>query len=217
MPRAGETINNPFSGETITFVRTAADTGGAAVELLFDVTPGGAPAAAHVHPVQTETFAVHEGRCRVVVDGVERDLGPGDVAAVPPGTPHVWTALTDVRMTVTLEPALTADVFFEDYCALAHDGRVDGHGMPTPLHMAVLADDHRDVVYLAGPPAALQRVLFRVLGAVGRALGRRASAPAPVVSAPSPRGDRASGAAAAGEGRTGPGSLPRPRAGQARS
>jgi hypothetical protein len=37
-------------GETITFP-SAAGTGGAAVELLFEVTPGGAPPAAHVDPL----------------------------------------------------------------------------------------------------------------------------------------------------------------------
>src|SRR5438309_556697 len=124
MPHAGQTVSNPVSGEAITFVRTARDTGGAAVELDFAVTAGGAPPAVHVHPHQTETFAIREGRCRVAVDGTEREAGPGEVFVVPPGVPHLWAAITDLRMTVTLEPARRADVFFEELAALANAGCV---------------------------------------------------------------------------------------------
>src|SRR5690348_13972001 len=112
MPHTGQVLANQVTGETITILRTAADTDGAAVVLGFHVTGGGDVPAAHVHPVQTETFEVHEGRCRVVVGGVESMAGPGDVVSVPPGVAHSWGAITDVRMTVTLEPALRADAFF---------------------------------------------------------------------------------------------------------
>src|SRR4051794_29974681 len=89
MPHAGQVLDNPATGETITILRTSRETGGAAVELGFAVRAGGKPPAAHVHPRQTETFAIHEGRCRVVVGGAEREAGPGDVIAVPPGVAHL--------------------------------------------------------------------------------------------------------------------------------
>jgi quercetin dioxygenase-like cupin family protein len=194
MPSIGQTVSNPHSGETITFVRTAAQTDGAAVELLFEVTPGGNAPARHVHPQQTETFEVHAGRARFVVAGVEQEVGPGATLQVEPGTPHVWSALTDLRMTVTLEPALSADRFFEDYCELAHSGGTDASGMPTPLNLAVLGDDHRDLAYLAGPPVWLQKTLFAALARIARRLGRGAPAlraaalraDAPAAAAPSP-------------------------------
>ncbi|MFL5859257.1 MAG: cupin domain-containing protein [Solirubrobacteraceae bacterium] len=176
MPHNGQTISNSVTGETITFVRTAAETSGVLVELGFAVTGGGAPPAAHVHPRQTESFAVHSGRCRIAVDGEERELGPGDVAAVPPGVSHTWAAVSDLEMTVTLEPALRADEFFEDLFALTNAGCVNEKGLPTPLHFAVLLDDYRDLVYLAGPPAGAQKAAMAVLARVGRALGRGAKA-----------------------------------------
>ena len=108
----------------------------------------------------------------MLVDGVEREAGPGDLVAVPPGVKHVWAAVTDVRMTVTLEPALRTDEFFEDLFALTRAGFVDDKGLPTPLHFAVLADDYRDLVYLAAAPAWLQKAAFAVLAKLGRALGR---------------------------------------------
>src|SRR4051812_48253215 len=186
MPYAGQTLENPITGETITIRRTARETGGAAVELDFAVTAGGEPPAAHVHPRQTDTFAIHEGRCRVVVSGVEREAGPGDVIAVPPCVAHLWAAVTDVRMTVTLEPALRADEFFEDLFALTAAGCVTDKGLPTPLHLAVLADDHRDLVYLVAAPVWLQRAAFTVLAKLGRALGRGAAAPGAPAAAAAP-------------------------------
>jgi quercetin dioxygenase-like cupin family protein len=179
MPAVDQTLANPVTGETITFVRTARETDDAAVELAFAVTPGGSPPAAHVHPVQTETFVVHEGRCRIVVDGVECEAGPGDVVAVPPGVPHTWSAVTDLQMHVTLEPALRSDEFFEDLFAISIAGHVDARGLPTPLYFAVLLDDYRDVVYLAGPPVPIQKALCAVLAKVGRVLGRTAPRTAP--------------------------------------
>jgi quercetin dioxygenase-like cupin family protein len=174
MPHANQTINNRVTGETITFVRTARETGGELVELAFSVTPGGAPPAEHVHPHQTETFAVHEGVARVRIAGIERELGPGDVASVPPGASHTWAAVSNVRMTVTLEPALRADDFFEELFALANAGKVNGKGLPTPLHFAVLLDDYRGLIYLAGVPVGLQTAANAALAKLGRALGRGA-------------------------------------------
>jgi quercetin dioxygenase-like cupin family protein len=183
MPRTGETIRNRITTETITFVRTAADTGGDAVELLFAVTGGGEVPAAHVHPRQTETFEIHEGRCRVVIDGVESVAGPGEVVAVPPGVAHAWGAMTDVKMTVTLEPALRADEFFVDLFALTNGGYADAKGLPRPLTMAALCHEYRDLVYLAAAPAWVQKAAFAVLGRIGRALGRGPGAAAPALAA----------------------------------
>ena len=170
MAHVGQTIHNTVTGETITIRRCSA----AIAEFDFAVVAGGEPPAPHVHPRQTETFTIHEGTCRVMVDGVEREAGPGDVVVVPPGVPHVWAAVSDARMTVTLEPALGADGFFEELFAIANAGHVNSKGLPTPLHLAVLADKYRGLVYLASAPVWLQRCAFAVLAIVGRALGRGA-------------------------------------------
>ena len=61
MIRTGQTLVNAVTGESLTFVRTAADTNGELVEVECVVQPGGFVAAAHVHPHQSERFAVVEG------------------------------------------------------------------------------------------------------------------------------------------------------------
>ena len=64
MIRAGDTLVNPVSGETITFVETAAETGGDYTVIECAVRPGGGVPMAHVHPNQSETFEVLEASSR---------------------------------------------------------------------------------------------------------------------------------------------------------
>src|SRR3954468_1752186 len=58
MAYAGQTIENPVSGERITFIRTAADTDGELLEIELELSPDGAVPGAHVHPEQEERFEV---------------------------------------------------------------------------------------------------------------------------------------------------------------
>jgi hypothetical protein len=57
MIRTGDTIQNPVTGERITFLTTSADTSGEAVVVEVVVQPDGFVAAGHVHPSQSERFA----------------------------------------------------------------------------------------------------------------------------------------------------------------
>jgi hypothetical protein len=61
MIRTGDTIENPITGERVTFLATSADTDGEAVVIETVVQPHGFVAAAHVHPAQTESFAAEAG------------------------------------------------------------------------------------------------------------------------------------------------------------
>ena len=182
----GQTMRHPRTGERVTFSRTAAETDGRFVE--FDVygPPGTAPAAPHVHPSQLERFTVHAGNVRVRLGREESDHGPGATVVIPPGTPHSWAAVGDdeMHLTVTVEPALNAESFFEDFFALAETGRTNRAGVPTPLRLAVLLADNAGFLYLERPPIRVQRLLIAVLAPLGRALGygrRQAAGGVPVV------------------------------------
>jgi hypothetical protein len=50
----GQTIENPVTGERITFHKTSRDTGGEYVLIEAAVAPGGG-VASHVHPYQTDS------------------------------------------------------------------------------------------------------------------------------------------------------------------
>jgi quercetin dioxygenase-like cupin family protein/uncharacterized protein YndB with AHSA1/START domain len=69
----------------------------------------------HVHTIQSERFEVIEGTMRLVVDGREHLLGPGETMEVPAGTPHRQLAGDEGsgRVRVTVRPAARTREFLE--------------------------------------------------------------------------------------------------------
>jgi quercetin dioxygenase-like cupin family protein len=173
MIRTGDTIHNPVTGERITFLASAADTDGEAVVIETLVQPDGFVAAAHVHPSQSERFAVKSGTLGLKTGRKKHTLGPGQVVTVEPGTAHrFWNAGDEpVRFVCEVRPALQFESLLETMFALAADGKTNRNGMPNLLRLAVIANAHFDTVRLPFPPSWLQRAGL-VLGApVGRLLG----------------------------------------------
>ena len=173
MIRTGDTIENPLTGERITFLATARDTDGDAIVIETVVQPDGFVAAAHVHPSQTERFAGAEGTLGLKVGGEKLTLEPGDVAVVEAGTPHkFWNAGEEpVRFVCEVRPALQFESLLETMFALAADGKTNRKGMPNPLRLAVIAKAHFDTVRLPFPPAWMQRAGLALGAPLGRLLG----------------------------------------------
>src|SRR4029450_10902854 len=157
MIRSGDTIENPVTGERITFHQTSADTHGEAVVIECTVQPDGFVAAAHVHPSQSERFAVIDGTLGVKVGREKQTLGRGEVAVVQPGTPHrFWNAGDgEVRFVCAVRPALQFESLLETMFTLAADGKTNRKGMPNPLQLAVIARAHFATGRLRAPPAGL--------------------------------------------------------------
>jgi quercetin dioxygenase-like cupin family protein len=173
MIRTGDTIHNPVTGERITFLATSADTDGEAVVIETVVQPDGFVAAAHVHPSQSERFAVAEGTLGLKVGGEKLTLGPGEVAVVEAGTTHkFWNAGDEpVRFVCEVRPALQFESLLETMFALAADGKTNRKGLPNPLRLAVIAKAHFDTVRLPLPPAWTQAAGLALGAPLGRLLG----------------------------------------------
>jgi mannose-6-phosphate isomerase-like protein (cupin superfamily) len=173
MIRTGDTIENPVTGERITFLATSRDTDGEAVVIETVVQPDGFVAAAHVHPSQSERFAVAEGKLGLKVGEKKLTLGPGDVAVVEAGTAHkFWNAGEEpVRFSCEVRPALQFESLLETMFALAADGKTSRKGMPNPLRLAVIAKAHFDTVRLPFPPAWIQAAGLALGAPLGRLLG----------------------------------------------
>jgi mannose-6-phosphate isomerase-like protein (cupin superfamily) len=175
MIRKGDTIRNPVTGERVTFLETAAETGGETVVIDTSVAPGGFVAATHVHPLQSERFEIVAGRAEFRVGEERLTAEPGDVVLVEPGTPHRFRNVghEDLRFVTEVRPALGFETFLETMYGLAADGKTNGKGLPNPLRLAVIMREHFDLVRLPFPPAFLQKAGL-VLGApLGRLLGYR--------------------------------------------
>ena len=177
MIRTGDTIVNPVTGEQLRFLKTSRDTGGESVVVEATIQPDGAVAAAHVHPKQSELFKVLEGTVGFKVGGQTIEVKAGESVLVEPGTAHkFWNAgETPARFVTEVRPALQFERLIETMFSLAADGKTNKKGMPNPLRLAVIANEHFDDVQLPFPPAFLQRMALAMGAPVGRLFGYAAT------------------------------------------
>jgi mannose-6-phosphate isomerase-like protein (cupin superfamily) len=177
MIRAGDSIENPVTGERLVFKTTAADTDGEYTLFECFVKPNGFVAAAHVHPYQQERFQIIEGSVTFMLNGQELPTEPGDCILVPPGMKHqFWNAGDEeARFACEVRPALEFERLIETMFSLAADGKTNNKGMPNPLRLAVIARAHFDTVRLPFPPAWMQRLGLALGAPLGRLLGYHAT------------------------------------------
>jgi quercetin dioxygenase-like cupin family protein len=170
---AGDSIENPVTGERLVFRKTSRETGGQAVVIETFVQPNGFVAAAHVHPSQEERFEILRGTVGFKIGGKKLVAGPGQRLTVPAGTAHkFWNAGDDeAHFVCEVRPALQFESLIETMFALATDGKTNRKGMPNPLRLAVIANAHFDTVQLPFPPALVQKLGLAVGAPLGRLLG----------------------------------------------
>ena len=181
MAHVGQEMVNPVTGERFVWRQTARSTGGEFCECELHLDPGAVVAAAHLPPLQEETFEVKTGSIRLRIGRREEVLGVGDKRAIAAGTPHAWgnAASGTTSVVVRLTPALRSEEFFETFCGLARDGKANSKGIPrNPLQLAVWAHEYGNEMRLAGPAGRPPlTALIAVFAALGRAAGYRARYP----------------------------------------
>ena len=177
MIHAGDSIENPVTGERLVFHLSSAETKGEKIVCETFVQPGGFVAAAHVHPSQEERFEVLSGTVGFRLGRTRLVAGPGERLVVPAGTPHTfWNAGDEVaRFLCEVRPALQFERLIETMFGLAAAGKTNRKGMPNPLRLAVVAQHHFDDVRLPFPPAWMQRAGLAVGAPLGRLLGYQAT------------------------------------------
>ena len=175
MIRTGDTLVNPVTGETITFVEAAADTAGEYTLIEVELAPGGGVPMAHVHPYQSETFEVVAGELTLKAGREQLVALPGDVVTVTPGQVHkFWNASDEVvRFRCTVAPALAFERFIETMFALAADGKLSKRGLPNPIRLATIANAYFADSRAPYIPAWMQKAGLVAGAALGRALGYR--------------------------------------------
>jgi mannose-6-phosphate isomerase-like protein (cupin superfamily) len=173
MAYAGQTIENPVSGERITFRKTAADTNGELLEIDLELAPDGHVPGKHVHPSQEERFEVISGTMKFKMGRKTVVAEAGDVVTVPAGVAHKFqnggddTALVRVQV----RPALKMEQLFETAVALANEGRTSSTGMPKPLDLALFVREYADEVQGAFPPVWVQQATLAPLAWIARKRG----------------------------------------------
>jgi quercetin dioxygenase-like cupin family protein len=173
MAHQGQIIENPVSGERITFRETAADTNGELLVIDLELGPDGHVPGMHVHPSQEERFEVTDGVMRFKMGREKVIATPGDVIVVPPGVRHKFANAGDERAHARVEvrPALRMEELFETTVALAREGRTTRRGLPKPLDLALFVREFEDEVQGAFPPMWVQRATLAPLAWLARKLG----------------------------------------------
>jgi quercetin dioxygenase-like cupin family protein len=183
MARAGDIIENPMTGERITFLKTTEETKGELLRFEY-VFPPRFSIPEHVHPAQEERHEVLSGTLWGRVGGREQVFTEGQRVVGPARVPHAWrnpSEHEELRLVSEIRPPLRFETLFETGFGLARDGKTTRQGVPkNPLQLAVLAYETRDMFYFTRPPIPVQKAflaLFAGLAFVGRLLGYKASYP----------------------------------------
>ena len=181
MPTAGQSLQNPYTGDRIVFHKTGQDTGGELVEIDHYMPPRPMPAfPKHIHLNQEERFEILSGTARYSLNGVEYEAQAGETVIVPIGAVHhnCWNAGPgELHMRQSLRPGLNSEFFFESIFTLAQEGKTDRKGQVNLLQAAVIGSEIESETYIAAVPIFLQRMGLPVLAVLGRWLGYRARYP----------------------------------------
>jgi mannose-6-phosphate isomerase-like protein (cupin superfamily)/uncharacterized protein YndB with AHSA1/START domain len=152
-------------GLRVEFLRTAEETDGELVEFEVSGRSRGFLAQGHVHPDQEEHLEMIEGSMRVVIDGRDHVIGPGQSVTVPPRTPHsqIPEGEGDGRVRITVRPAGDTQAFLERLAEMCAKGQMTRSGFPRPLAGARLINDFWQAGYASKPPLRAQLGLARLL------------------------------------------------------
>jgi quercetin dioxygenase-like cupin family protein len=172
MARAGQVIDNPITGERITFLKTSADTEGELLSVEVELPPRAKGVPLHYHLEQTERFEVLDGTLDVHAGAQDRLLRPGEVVEVPPRVLHRFGNDSDqpTRFRSEIRPPRRIETMLEATHGLARDGKTNRNSVPkNPFQLGLLVELSES--YLPGPPIPIQQVIFGSLARLARLLG----------------------------------------------
>jgi quercetin dioxygenase-like cupin family protein len=191
MASSGQVLDNPITGERITFRKTAADTGGELLAIDLELSPFGHVPGAHVHPTQEERFEVVKGTVKFRRGLRIITAGAGDTIVVPAGTVHRFenAANTSACVRVEVRPAMRMEQLFETAVAIAREGRTTTRGMPHPLDLALFMLEFEAEVKVPFVPANVIRAAMAPLAWLARSRGLDSRYAKPASRAPQSRRD----------------------------
>jgi mannose-6-phosphate isomerase-like protein (cupin superfamily) len=189
MLRTGDRIENPRTGQRMTFLVTADDSGGGLFR--FDShNPPGPFEPTHVHPEQVSTAEVLSGSLLFVVDGREVQVGPGSRVEIPPGAPHTFRneGPEEAHWIGEFRPALRIADFFETLFELARRGDLNARGLPSMLQLSLSVPTFGREIRLVSPPWPVQRLALAPFVPLARLRSLRATYSwSPLVTGPADR------------------------------
>ena len=167
------TIADSNTGETLTFVETAAESSGDRVVMRLELAPG-TVVRPHAHPTE-EAFECQEGTVDFQLDGHPIELRPGSTVTVPPHRIHGLHNATDhpAVLGVVATPGAEAEYGLRLKFLMSRDGYipVPGSGPPKNVLLGAVVIQQGGL-YFPPLPRWLFRLLMGSLAALGRWRGR---------------------------------------------
>jgi quercetin dioxygenase-like cupin family protein len=159
------------AGELLTFLGVRTDAHGRQLLAVEnEVQPGSGPPM-HAHHLQEESLTVEEGRIGYrLAGGPECFAGPGETVTFAPGQMHrFWNAGDEVlRCSGWVSPPGNLEYILTEVFASMHRGG----GRPNPFDVGYLLGRYRTEMAQGGIPAPVRVLVFPMLRALGRLLGR---------------------------------------------
>jgi mannose-6-phosphate isomerase-like protein (cupin superfamily) len=159
-------------GFGLIFLKTAADTNGALLEMEAAYRPSSVKPPLHFHPAQEETFEVLQGSFAVTAGEQQYTFHAGDRFTIPYGTPHAMHNISNGRGRLLWQtrPALNSEGFFSAMWGMEAQPAGENRGVRRILRLAVIFQEYHQEVRLSSP---LQRTLLGLLAPLGRLAGIR--------------------------------------------
>ena len=177
--QVGEIWENPVTRERATVLELPQENPDRRATAELTARVGARVVGEHLHPALVERFTVLEGDLTLKLDGATSVLREGESAVIEAGVWHDWwnAGDRDVRARVDVTPGERFAHMIETLFGLARLGHTNSKGMPSPLQLALVAQEFSDVIVFRSPPRVVQRALFGALAPVARWRGYRATYP----------------------------------------
>jgi mannose-6-phosphate isomerase-like protein (cupin superfamily) len=165
------TIENPFTGERVTFSAAAEETNGEYVRIRNEAAAGAPGVVMHYHLAYTEAFEALEGRLDMCVGTKDNHLvlAEGDCVFVALNTAHrFWNSSTEpVVFEVEIRPARNFEKAIRAQFGLVEDGATNDKAIPRNVFELALIYELSES-YIVGMPLFLQKGIFRALARIAR-------------------------------------------------
>jgi mannose-6-phosphate isomerase-like protein (cupin superfamily) len=161
-------LRNRHNGESLQMTR-GVENGHEVLYLEGRLPPHNEGPPMHIHVDQDESVEVVSGRLSATVDGKTITLGAGERGFIPRGVRHRWWNTGDEPLALRgkAEPAGDLDQFLEGMFAILN---ASASGRPSLFHIAHLSLRHPSQ-RISPAPAWVDRILFRVIVAIGTLVG----------------------------------------------
>ena len=175
MPSKGQKITDKFTGDTIEFIETSADTNGERVSLKATLKSKGQTVDDHIHLLQDESYETLSGRMTYFLNGEQHHVSAGEKVVLQKNKAHNHYNMDDIpaEYIQTITPGMDIDLFVENLFGMINDGKVKGGKLPF-LQAMVTAKYLDSQSRLAAIPPGLQNVLINIIAPIARLFGYRA-------------------------------------------